>query len=184
MQFYAAEFQARCKMPTEDWPTFADDLKTLADKAYLDLGEDAHERLAVDRYLSQLEDPQLLFSVRQKQPATIDDTVTITMELQSHLKLAQTSAVQAPNFSVLAVSDKSRQPDRTIVLLEQLVSRMERLETGLAHSDQGRPQAPVPSPFPGAAIEADSTDLLNNRLFVIVADRRVIIAVVVRLELL
>ena len=145
---YAAEFQARCKMPTEDWPTFADDLKTLADKAFPDLSEDARERLAVDRFLGQLEDPQLSFSVRQKQPTTIDDAVTITMELQSHLKLAQSSA--SPNFSVSAVSDKSRQPssDRTIVLLEQLVSRMERLETELAHSDQGRTQAPLPSPNP------------------------------------
>ena len=27
---YAAEFQARSKMPTKDWPTFADELKTMA----------------------------------------------------------------------------------------------------------------------------------------------------------
>ena len=135
-------------MPTEDWPTFADDLKTLADKAFPNLSEDARERLAVDRFLSQVEDPQLSFSVRQKQPATIDDTVTITMELQSHLKVAQSSAAPAPNFSVSAVSDKSCQQDRTIVLLEQLVSRMEWLETGLAHSDQGRAQAPLPFPHP------------------------------------
>lgn len=38
-------------MPAEDWPTFADDLKTLADKAFSDLSEDARERLAVDRWM-------------------------------------------------------------------------------------------------------------------------------------
>ena len=37
-------------MPTEDWPIFADDLKTLADKAFPDLSENARERLAVDRF--------------------------------------------------------------------------------------------------------------------------------------
>ena len=26
---YTAEFRARCKLPSEDWPTFADDLKNL-----------------------------------------------------------------------------------------------------------------------------------------------------------
>ena len=36
---YAAEFQASCKLSTEDWATFADDLKTLADKAFPDLPE-------------------------------------------------------------------------------------------------------------------------------------------------
>ena len=31
---YAAEFRARCKLPSEDWATFDDDLKNLADKAW------------------------------------------------------------------------------------------------------------------------------------------------------
>ena len=82
---YAAEFQARCKLSTEDWATFADDLKTSADKAFPDLEATAREKLAVDRFLGQISKPQLSFSVRQKQPATIDDAVAATQELQSHL---------------------------------------------------------------------------------------------------
>ena len=45
---YAAEFRARTKLPAEDWATFADNLKILADKAFPDLDEAARERLAVD----------------------------------------------------------------------------------------------------------------------------------------
>ena len=62
---YASEFQACCKHSVEDWATFADELKTLADKAFLDLEACARERLAVDRFLGQISDPQLSFSVRQ-----------------------------------------------------------------------------------------------------------------------
>ena len=34
---YAAEFHSRQKQPSEDWPSFGDDLRILADKAFPDL---------------------------------------------------------------------------------------------------------------------------------------------------
>ena len=54
---YAAEFRARCKLLSEDWATFADDLKNLADKALLDLDDTSGERLAVDCFLTQITNP-------------------------------------------------------------------------------------------------------------------------------
>ena len=38
---YAAEFQARCRLSSEDWSTFANDLKHLVDKALPDLDDNA-----------------------------------------------------------------------------------------------------------------------------------------------
>ena len=35
--------------------------------------------MAVDRFLLQLEDPQLAFSVRQKRPSNMDEAVTYTL---------------------------------------------------------------------------------------------------------
>ena len=140
---YAAEFQARCKLSTEDWATFADDLKTLADKAFPDLEAAAREKLAVDRFLGQISEPQPSFSVRQKQPATIDDAVAATQELQSHLQLANNRAQPPSEFPIGAVTDRDRslqQIDRTATLLEQLVTRIEKLETELSTSQ--RPQPP------------------------------------------
>ena len=129
---YTAEFRARCKLPSEDWPTFADDLKNLVDKALPDLDAHARERLAVDRFLAQISDPQLAFGVRQRVPKTIDDAVAATLELQAHLSLSNTTVQQAGSceLPVAAVnpSPPSR-PDRTTALLEQLVSRMEKLQT-------------------------------------------------------
>ena len=127
---YAAEFHSRQKQPSEDWPSFGDDLRILADKAFPDLTESAKERFAVDRFLSQLDDPQLAFSVRQKQPKIVDIAVTATLELQSHLRLATRSLLPAPEAAVAGVS-KSPQ-NRMADVLEQLASRMEQLETQLS----------------------------------------------------
>ena len=130
---YAAEFHSRQKQPSEDWPGFGDDLRVLADKAFPDLAESAKERFAVDRFLSQLDDPQLAFSVRQKQPKTIDTAVTATLELQSHLRLATRSLPPAPEAALAGVTKSPpNRCDRAADVLEQLASRMEQLEIQLS----------------------------------------------------
>ena len=65
---YQAELQVRKKRKGESWADFADELKSLADKAYPDLQEEARERLALNGYLAQLDHPQVAFGVKQKNP--------------------------------------------------------------------------------------------------------------------
>ena len=54
---YLADFQSRRKRAGEGWADFADDFRTLADRAYLTLQEEARERLSINAYLSQLPQP-------------------------------------------------------------------------------------------------------------------------------
>ena len=82
---YQAEFQSRRKKRTESWADFADDLKTLVDKGYPDLGEDAREQISLHAYLQQLEPPQVAFSVKQKRPKTLVEAVTTTIETETYL---------------------------------------------------------------------------------------------------
>ena len=81
---YQAEFQLHRKKSAEGWADFADDLRNLADKAYPTLQEEAKERLSLNSYLAQLPQPQISFSVRQKQPATLDEAVAATIEMESY----------------------------------------------------------------------------------------------------
>ena len=60
---HLAQFQARKKTKTEGWAEFADAVKLLCDKAYPDLEEKARECLALNHYLSQIDNPQVAFSV-------------------------------------------------------------------------------------------------------------------------
>ena len=80
---YQAELRKKAE---EGWADFADELGSLANKAHPDLQEEARERLSLNAYLSQLPQPQISFSVRQKQPITIDDAVhAATLEMESYL---------------------------------------------------------------------------------------------------
>ena len=129
---YAAEFHARQKQPLEDWACFAEDLKTLVNKAFPDIEEAARERMAVDKFLRQLDDPQLAFSVRQKRPSNLDEVVTYTLEMQAHLSLSsqRNAPPDASSAAPLPVAGVGRNRDPPLGdTLRQLVERMERLET-------------------------------------------------------
>ena len=67
-EFYAVELNTRRKCKGEGWADFAEDLQCLVDKAYPDLQQQAREYLALTSYLGQLNDPQVSFGVRQRQP--------------------------------------------------------------------------------------------------------------------
>ena len=84
-QWYQAEFQACRKKKAEAWADLADDLKSLADKAFPELENDARERLALNRYLDQLEHPQVAFSVRQRNPQRLDEAVSATLEMELYV---------------------------------------------------------------------------------------------------
>ena len=65
---YLAEFQVRCKKRTETWADYGEDLRILVDKAYSTLDDDARQQLALQHYLSQLQDKQVAFMVKQRKP--------------------------------------------------------------------------------------------------------------------
>ena len=85
-ELYMAEFQVRRKQQDENWASFGDNLKTLTEKSYPDLATEAQEVLALNRFLSQLDNPQVNFAVRQKQPTNIDQAVQYTLEAESYLQ--------------------------------------------------------------------------------------------------
>ena len=82
---YRAEFQTRRRKKEENWADFADGLKVLVDKAYSDLEEKAREQLAVNHYLTNVDQQQVAFSVKQRCPKTLDEAVSATMEMESYL---------------------------------------------------------------------------------------------------
>ena len=82
---YQAELLVRYKMKAETWGDLAEDFRLLADKVFPDLEDGARERLALNAYMAQLEQPQVAFGVKQRTPDTLDAAVTATLELESYL---------------------------------------------------------------------------------------------------
>eukprot|EP00731_Ephydatia_muelleri_P036611 Em0289g3a len=85
-ELYVAELHTRAKRDDEDWASFSDALRVLSDRAYADLEERARERLALNQILSQIENPQVAFGVKQKRPQNVEEAVTATIELESYLR--------------------------------------------------------------------------------------------------
>ena len=77
---YLAEFQTRRKRKMESWPEFGEDLRALVDKAYPTLDDEARQQLALQGYLSQLDNKKVAFSVKQRKARTIEAAVVATLE--------------------------------------------------------------------------------------------------------
>ena len=71
-------------MQGEGWADFGDGLRSLADKVYSELQEEARERLSLNRYLDMITDPQIAFAVRQGSPRTVEEAVTATLRMESY----------------------------------------------------------------------------------------------------
>lgn len=80
---HLAQFQARKKMRTEGWAEFVDAVKLLCDKAYPELDEKARLCLALNHYLSQIDIPEVAVSIRQRQPKTLMEAISSTIEMES-----------------------------------------------------------------------------------------------------
>ena len=140
---YQAELQTRRRKKDESWADTADNLRVLAFKAYPDLEDKARERLALNAYLSLLENPHVAFGVKQITPQTLDAVVSATLELESYLspKMAVASVETAPGeegqSSINAESHGSN--DRLAVMFEKLVERFDKLETAYLQKEGNRP---------------------------------------------
>ena len=152
-ELYMAELQTRTKKRKEDWTVFGEELKRLADKAYPDLQNEARERLALNQYLSRLEDPQLAFSVRQNKPTDVDSAIRITLEMESYMQASKACEPvqiahveeedgEEPVAAAPTAAGKTKDDP-----LQILLERMDQLEKGLKSVNQERPYRNQERPY-------------------------------------
>jgi hypothetical protein len=132
-ELYVAEFQRRTKRRSEDWAAYAEDLRTLVEKAYPALQTEAQELLALNHFLAQIENVHVAFGVRQKAPTTLDAAVATTLELETYLqpKIPTAPIAQVEEqYDVIAAAryEKGGAQD----LMRKLLERMERMEAKLS----------------------------------------------------
>lgn len=124
-ELYVAELHTRARQRDEDWASYGDALRTLADKAYGDLEEKARERLALTQFLAHIQNPQVAFGVRQKRPETVEAAVVATIELESYLA-SRTDLCRGPSSAAAAVAAVN--PEPLSEGLRLLNERLEKLE--------------------------------------------------------
>ena len=129
-KLYLVEFQTRRRRPTEQWNDFGDELRVLADKAFPELDDKAKELLSLERYLGELDNPQIAFTVRQKQPKTLDEAVMCTLETEIYLRDSRgaKSAVSAVEVPVAATRTIPAEQESLVKMMQSLLERLGRLE--------------------------------------------------------
>ena len=101
-ELYLSEFSTRKRKAGEGWAEYADELRVLVDRAFPDLDDKARERLALNQYLSQLDNPQVAFNVKQKRPSKLIEAVSSTLEMEAYLlprshKVASVDVLEEPH---------------------------------------------------------------------------------------
>ena len=97
-ELYVAELNTRKKRRDEDWASFGDALRVLSDRAYP----------ALNQYLSQIEDSQVAFGVKQKRPSNVEEAVAATIELESYLNAAASSSKSHRHVDVVVPQKSAR----------------------------------------------------------------------------
>ena len=144
-QQYVVEFQTRKRRPDEQWSDFGDELRILADKAFPGIDEKAKDLLSLERYLSELDNPKVAFAVRQRQPKTLDDAVSCTMEMESYLHQ------ETKGSKISVVSDVPVEERETLMaMIHSLSERMGKLETQ-ARAGRRKPETYNSSREPAAS---------------------------------
>ena len=102
----------------------------------------AKEQLALNHFVSQIENGQVAFSVRQKRPKTVDEAVSATLEMEAYIDAKTIS-------SVVEVEDVTTDPlavngvmSSMADLMKQCIDRLEKLEMKVSQpqprADDGR----------------------------------------------
>ncbi len=148
---YQAEFQTKRKKKTEGWADYAEELRSLANKAYPELNEDAREQLALHNFLGQIGDPLIAFNVKQKSPATLDEAVSATLTMEAYADprtqgVAAATGGQPEGATLVAATEQKS----LVNLLERLVDRVDKLEAKLTSG----PTSPAQYLEPGSTTAA------------------------------
>ena len=114
---------------------------------------EARERLALQIYLKQLEQPQVAFGVRQRRPVTLDEAVTATLEMESYVvpprscvQLIDSNRDSETEAAPVAAVDSTT---KLTLMMEKLMERVETLERkNSLQSPRGSREEDSPSTTP------------------------------------
>ena len=101
--------------------------------------EKARECLALNQYLSQIDSPQVAFSVRQRQPQTLVTAVGATIEMESYLqpKPSQIAQIEQEKATESVIAAIQHQQTTLLSALDKVMERLNKLEMKAQESPKG-----------------------------------------------
>ena len=113
----------------------------LVNRAFPQLQNDAKNQLALSHYLGQLTNHQIAFNIRQKRPQSLDEAVSVTLELESYLipsglrsGLPSTSATE---YTPQVVAGVCQSQDTMMQMLTKMMECLDQLESDREGKQRG-----------------------------------------------
>jgi len=77
------ELKYRRRRPAEDIQSLAQEVESLVNRAYPHAPADMHETLSIDYFIDALDDPPLQCRLREKEPHTLNETISTVVRLET-----------------------------------------------------------------------------------------------------
>ena len=100
------EFKHRKRNGTESLPSFAQELKKLAAKAYYKLSSEAQQEWVLDQFINGLNSDHLEDHVRLSHPHDIDHAVSLAIEYEA-IKASKSDKIRKPSAELNAIHNNS-----------------------------------------------------------------------------
>ena len=130
-EFYKVQFDNLAKPDEEDWADYGDSLLLIVTKVYLDMTREAREQLALSYFPNQLRNPQIALGVRQRRPKSVQEAVTLTIELESYLLRPTMNCKSSSLHDQTATQANIVMQTSMVEALQELLCQVKQLEIGL-----------------------------------------------------
>jgi len=121
---YRMELRIRRRQPGEQLSTLHQDIRRLMALAHPTLSREGRETFACDYFIDALDDADFALKVRERTPASLDDALRISQQLEAWIKDARRGRRDDVNTTKLKVRGAS-EPE---VAQHQLSNRLDRIE--------------------------------------------------------
>lgn len=112
MGFICSEIPDLKEKCNKFWEDLVDNLHTLAERAFLEVNEDAKDKLSLYHFLHIMDKPDVALAVCQKHPRKLDDAVATTLEIETFLSLGPHS------YMVTNVLEMDEEPSGSVNVIQ------------------------------------------------------------------
>ena len=135
-----ARLKAAKQQPEQEIANFLCDLRTLARRAYR-ASPHLIDQIVLTSFVEGLKSPTLRWELRKAKPRTVEEALTLAIELDSFIALERTNypgSARQSNFSVSQIGSAIPQPDTIDELVRSLRNEVDNIKRSTHHRNDSR----------------------------------------------
>ena len=140
-EMHRATLRSRCRQKEESLPELAQAIRRLTRLAFPDVPPNLRDTMARDHFVDALSDPDVRWKVQQSRPKTLDEALTIAVELEAFVSADRQRARPVRAAWTSAELQDDRQPEQAGPSFQEELQQIKDLLLTLIQK-AGRPRRP------------------------------------------